>query len=228
VPLKVVPRRDRKLYRVVKRGEMRKCLRGEVLYRAGDPAGHLYLVMTGHLRLIQEEDDGGGGSGRVGGRAVAIACPWELVGEEALLPDASRRTTAVAGESTELIALGGRATQGVLQTSRKTLEAFLRAKEEELALARTLGESRRSGGARRRLGALLLHLADRQGTRKGEGIQVAIPLTHQLLADLSHSHRSTVTTILNDWIYAGILVEGDVGIRILNPGVLRGGETPFR
>jgi len=228
VPLKVVPRRDRKLYRVVKRGERRRCRRGEVLYRAGDPAGHLYLVTAGHLRLIQEEDDGGGGVGGVGGRAVAIACAWEMVGEEALLPDARRRTTAVAGESTELIVLGGRATQGALQTSRKTLEAFLRAKEEDLALARTLGESRRSGGARRRLGALLLHLAHRQGSRKGEAIQVAIPLTHQLLADLSHSHRSTVTTILNDWIYAGILVEGDVGIRILKPGALRSGEIPFR
>jgi CRP-like cAMP-binding protein len=66
------------------------------------------------------------------------------------------------------------------------------------------------------------------GTREGEEIQVAIPLTHQLLADLSHSHRSTVTTILNDWIYAGILVEGEVGIRILEPGQLRGGEAPLR
>lgn len=228
MPLKVVPRRDRKLYRVVKRGETRKCQRGDVLYRAGDPADRLYLVRNGHLRLIQEEDEGGGGGAGVGGRAVAIACAWEMVGEEALLPDAPRRVTAVAGEPTELIVLGGKATQGALQTSRRTLEAFLRAKEEELSLARTLGESRRRGGARRRLGALLLHLADRQGTREGEWIQVAIPFTHQLLADLSHSHRSTVTTILNDWIYAGILLEAEVGIRILRTEALRGGETPFR
>ena len=224
MPLKVVPRRDRKLHRVVKRGEARRLQRGDILYRAGDPAPHLFLVRTGYLRLVRGEDDRTGGEGGARGRTVAIAGPWEMAGEEALLPDTPRRLTAVAGGPAELTVLAGAATRGALQTSQRTLEAFLKAKEEELALAVALGESRRSGGARARLGALLLHLAARQGKEEGKGILLSLPLTHQLLADLSHSHRSTVTTILNDWIYGGIVGDGGGGLRILKPEALREGR----
>jgi CRP-like cAMP-binding protein len=227
VPLKVVPRRDRKLYRVVKRGEARRLSKGDVLYRARDPADHLFLVRAGHLRLIRKMEEHTGSGESPEGGVVALAGPWEIAGEEALFPDTPRRFTAVAGEPVQLTILASTATRGALQTSQKTLEAFLHAKEEELTLARILGEARRPGGAGLRLGALLLHLAARLGREEGKGILIPVPLTHQLLADLSHSHRSTVTTLLNDWIYAGILESGDVGWRILKPDGLRNPLVPL-
>jgi CRP/FNR family cyclic AMP-dependent transcriptional regulator len=223
VPLKVVPRRDRKLYRLVKRGETRRLRRGEILYRAGEAASDLYLVRAGYLRLTQGEADETRSEAEAPARIVAIAGPWEMAGEEALLPDAPRALTAIAGEPVHLTVLSGSAGQGALQTSQRTLEAFLRAKEEELALARVLAGARRAGGARARLGALLLHLSARHGKAEGKWVRLTLPLTHQLLADLSHSHRSTVTTLLNDWIYAGVLRDEEVGLKILKPEALRGG-----
>jgi tRNA(fMet)-specific endonuclease VapC len=37
------------------------------------------------------------------------------------------------------------------------------------------------------------------------GICLTQKLTHQVLADLAGAHRATVTTLLNDWLYDGVL-----------------------
>ncbi|MFC1791858.1 Crp/Fnr family transcriptional regulator [Gemmatimonadota bacterium] len=114
----------------------------------------------------------------------------------------------------------------VLRSASKTLEAFLQAKEEELALARALADHRRSGGAARRLATLLLHLSERLGRGEGKGIRLPIRLTHQVLADLLGAHRSTVTTLLNDWIYEGFLRDEEGGLLILRRDALSSVVTP--
>jgi CRP-like cAMP-binding protein len=220
VPFRLVPRRDRKLYRLVKRGETRTLERGEVLYGAGDHSRNLFLVKIGHLRL--GVPDGESISGARPGRTYDIVGPWEMCGEEALYPEAPRRLTAIAGESSQVTVLPGLDAQRALQTSQTTLEAFLLAKEAELTLARALAASRRQGGAGARLGAVLLHLSARHGKAEAMGSRIGVPLTHQLLADLCGSHRSTVTTLMNDWIYDGTLEDNGDGILIRNARALAG------
>lgn len=222
MPLKLVPQRDRKLNRLVKRGETRALERGEVLYHAGDEAQHLFLVRAGFLRLIHSPAPGAGAGGGKGERVVDVVGPGDLAGEEALLPGTPRRVAAMAGQPTTLSVLSGSAVRRVLQTSNRTWEAFLEAKEKEVALTRALSALRRPGGARARLAAVLLHLSARHGRAERKGMRIEIPLTHQLLADLSASHRSTVTTLLNDWIYEGALLDDETGLLILEPRLLAG------
>lgn len=216
MPLRLIPQRDRKLHRLVKKGETLDLRRNQVLFRPGDPAGELYLVRSGHLRLSQSAAGGPG-------RTVAIIGPWEMGGEKGLLPGTPRDFLASAGEESQITLLEGPAVRKALQTSERTFEAFLWAKEEEIALARALTGHRRPGGAAARLGLLVTHLAKRLG-RPGEvGTRIPIRLTHQLLADLTASHRSTVTTLLNDWIYQGILRDEEGCLEILDPEGLRAG-----
>jgi CRP-like cAMP-binding protein len=214
MPLKVVPRRDRKLHRLVKKGETRLLKRGEALFSPGDPSGELFLVRTGHLQLTHHP-------GSPKERVVALAGPGELTGEEGLFPGTSRRTGARAGEVTQVTSLDGEGVNRALRTASKTYGAFLLAKEEELALARALAGPRRAGGTSEHLGALLLHLSNRLGRlEEKKGVKIPIRLTHQALADLSGCHRSTVTTLLNDWIYDGVLERVGGQFRILRPEAL--------
>jgi len=213
MPLKVVPRRDRTLNRSVKRARKKVLSRGQTLYSTGDSAHDVCLVKTGHLLQLSF-------SHRSQGRVVALAGPWEMTGEEALVPGSRRRTEARAGEDTEILVLDGAAVNRAFRSASRTLEAFLSAKEEDLELAQGLGGLRRPGGAPARLGILLRHLAARLG-RDGEGGTILpIRLTHQVLADLCAAHRSTVTTILNDWIYQDILRESQGYLQILSPRAL--------
>jgi CRP-like cAMP-binding protein len=212
--MKVVPRRDRKLHRLVKKGETLTLRRGETLYTPGESAQHLVLVRTGHLQLISEP-----GSERE--RVVSVVGPWELTGEEALFPGVPRKTETRAGEPTQLTLLDGRGAATALRTGSKTYGAFFLAKEEELALAKSLVGPRREGSASSHLAALLSHLADRMGrSEEDKGTRIPIRLTHKVLADLSGCHRSTVTTLLNDWIYQGVLRQSKGQLWILDPGAL--------
>jgi CRP-like cAMP-binding protein len=216
MPLKIVPIRDRKLHRLVKKGDSLTLKRGAVLYEAGARESNLVLVRTGHLLLEAFE---GGESSRV----VSLVGPWEMGGEEALFQGTPRKTTARAGEASMVTILDGKGVRRALRTGAKTHEAFLLAKEEELSLARAFGTRRRKGNAGRRLGALILHLARRIGrTEEKKGMRIPIRLTHSTLADLSGCHRSTVTTLLNEWIYEGILRQTEGELRILKPSSIPG------
>ncbi|MFC1661409.1 Crp/Fnr family transcriptional regulator [Gemmatimonadota bacterium] len=216
MPMRVVPRRDRTLYRFIKRSETLPLRKGEVLYREGDSPVSLYLVREGHLRLTE---------GREGskGRTVGLAGPWELAGGEALIPWATRRTGARAGEKAQVTVLDGRAVNRVLKGSTKTLEAYLQAMEEELGQNRTLARLSRPGGVPGRLATILLGLSSRLGIEEEgkKGVLIPHPITHGVLAELSRCHRSTVTTLMNEWIYDGLLADADRGIRILRPGALQ-------
>lgn len=224
MPLRVVPRRDRKLYRLVKKGEILGLRRGEALYKPGDHGGVLYLVRTGHLQLTAHH-------GTADERVVAVAGPWEMTGDEGLFPGFPRKTGARAGEPTQVSVLDGEGVNRALRTASRTYGAYLLAKEEELALARAQVGPKRAGGAARDLGALLLHLASRVGrVEDKKGVRIPIRLTHRVLADLAGCHRSTVTTILNDWIYEDALAVEGGRILVLRPDALSawGWKPPAR
>ncbi len=223
MPFKLVPQRDRKLYRLVKRGEVLTLPRGSTLYREGSPPGPVYLVRTGWLRLTL-------GPGDENGRTVGVVGPWELAGEEGLGSGTPRRTGTTAGTAAQVTVLDGGAVLKALGTSEKSLESYLRAKEEELSQARALAGARLSGGAPARLALVLLHLAHRLGKEEKGGIRIPLRVTHRLLGELSGAHRSTVTTILNDWIYRD-LVDSEGGVlRVVDRGALAretgGWESP--
>ena len=65
--------------------------RGAVVFKQGDPADHLLLVVQGQLRAWAE----------VGGRSEPVADVFagELVGEAALFPNAGRRTATLKSAS---------------------------------------------------------------------------------------------------------------------------------
>jgi CRP/FNR family transcriptional regulator, cyclic AMP receptor protein len=215
MPLEMVPGRDRKLNRLVKRGRARDLKRGEILYSRGDPGGEVCVVMSGLLRLTVPHGNGPE-------RTVDLVGPMELAGEEGLVPGACRRTGARAESATQVVVLQGKEVTQVLRTASRTFHVFLEAKEEALALARIPGAPRSAGGAADRLAAVLLHLSARFGRQDGSAVRIAIRLTHQVLADLSGSHRSTVTTLLNDWIYDGVLGGRGGEMWILQPEALAG------
>ena len=51
MPLRVIPRRDRKMNRLVKRATEIRYRRSEVIFARGDSSEAVYLVREGHIRL---------------------------------------------------------------------------------------------------------------------------------------------------------------------------------
>lgn len=211
MPLLVEARRDRKLNRLVKAAEVRRLGRLERLFRAGDPAGDVFLVRSGFLRLVEPA------TGTCPERTVGVAGPWEILGEEAMAEGRVRRYDCVAGEKTTYQALDGAAVFHVIKTTRRTFAALLDGLARDLERARHLTAGSAGPSARARLAHVLVDLGRRWGREEGDGVLIPHHVTHQVLADLGGVHRSTVTTTLNDWIYEGILAQAGRGILLTRP-----------
>lgn len=211
MPLRVVPRRDRKLNKLVKSAEPIVVRKGRTLYRCGEEALDAYLVLEGHLRLTLRR------KGTARQQTLAVVGPMELVGEEALEMGCMRRFNVVAGERCRLLPLHGRLVLKALRGSPKTLSVFISAQARDHArLLRSCGAA-----STVRIADVLIDLAERFGVVEGRRITIDHWFTHQELADLARVHRSTVTTTLNEWIYEGVLKDGQRALIVTKLSALR-------
>jgi CRP-like cAMP-binding protein len=215
VPFRLHPPRDRKLFRLVKRADTVRIVKGRSLYVPGDPAPEVYLVRRGFMRLVLPGMKRGERE-----RTVAVAMPWEMFGDEAFT-EGHRRYGAVAGSTCEVQPLPQRAVLSGLKTAKLSLDAYLEGQEQELYRLRHAQGGSNGPDVAQRLAEVLLDLGVRAGEPSGRGIQLTERLTHQILADLAGEHRATVTTLLNDWIYDGILgASDDHRLALRRPGDL--------
>jgi CRP/FNR family cyclic AMP-dependent transcriptional regulator len=199
LPFRLIPPRDRKLFRLVKKAEPVRLVKGRPLYRAGDPAKDVYLVRSGFMRLVLPAMEQGRPE-----RTVGVALPWELFGDEAFT-EGQRRYGAIAGSTCTVLPLPKTGVLHGLKTARKSLDAYLEGVERELHRLRHAQGGSSGPTAAQRLAEVLLDMGDRCGEPDGRRIELSERLTHQVLADLAGAHRATVTTLLNDWLYDGVL-----------------------
>jgi CRP/FNR family transcriptional regulator len=209
VPFRLEPPRDRTLFRLVKGAESVALPKGRALYAPGDAAQGVWLVREGYVRLVLPGMEKGRGF-----RTVAVALPWELFGDEALTAG-HRRYGALAGARCVVQALPPAGVLRGLKTARKSLDAYLEGVERELHRLRHAQGGSHGPSAAQRLAEVLLDLGERCGEPVGRGICLSERLTHQVLADLAGAHRATVTTLLNDWLYEGILANDGAGRLVL-------------
>jgi len=199
MPFRLNPPRDRKIFRLVKKSEGRRLPKGRPLYAPGDEARDVYLVRSGFVRLVLPGMEPG-----LPERTVGVALPWEIFGDEAFT-EGRRRYGAIAGATCVVHALPkGGVLQG-LKTAKSSLDAYLEGMERELHRLRHAQGGSHGPSAAQRLAEVLLDMGERCGEPEGRGIQLSQKLTHQVLADLAGAHRATVTTLLNDWLYEGVI-----------------------
>lgn len=215
MPFRLHPPRDRKLFRLVKKAETVHLPKGRALYAPGDSAREVYLVRTGFMRLVLPGMERGRRE-----RTVGVALPWEMFGDEALT-EGSRRYGAVAGSTCTVNPLPSSVVLSGLKTARSSLDAYLEGQERELYRLRHAQGGSHGPSAAQRLAEVLLDIGARSGEPAGRGIELSERLTHQVLADLAGAHRATVTTLLNDWLYDGILAAtADKRLELRKPGDL--------
>ena len=179
--------------------------RGEVLYRAGEPAASSFAVDAGLLKLSLAL-----ASGRE--RIVGVAGPGDLIG--ALTPHG-----AAYGETAE--ALGAAVSVRRLDPRRpEHTDALTRAADTHLGwLRQALEEVDLPVAAR--LARTLVRLGDRFGQRGDDGrVRLTLPLTHEHLAALIGAARETTTVTLSELRQRGLL-EGTRGRYQFDPARLR-------
>jgi CRP-like cAMP-binding protein len=184
---------------------VRRLGRGQILFSAGEPSEHLFLVRSGRLRVLVT-------SPRGEELVLSVTGPGETLGELSMLDRQPRSATVEALESVELIAVAGEDVHALLETNPAALRA--------VALALAAGMRRLSGTAAdlvfldlpRRLAKLLLSeaMSRADGTIESRlamnqtGVAARLGVTRQslnrALSDLAHRGWITIegTTVRLD------------------------------
>ena len=176
-----------------------RIVKGRWLYAPGDEAKDVFVVRTGFMRLVLPGMEPGHRE-----RTVSVALPWELFGDEAFT-EGRRRYGAIAGSTCVVSPLPKTAVLQGLKTAKSSLDAYLDGQERELYRLRHAQGGSHGPTAAQRLAEVLIDLGARCGDPAGRTVELSERLTHQVLADLAGAHRATVTTLLNDWLYDGVL-----------------------
>ncbi len=214
MPLRIIPRRDRQLNKLIKAAKPIEFRKKNLIYHQGDDSDHIYIPRSGHVRLTTLN----GKSHST--KTVAILGPNELFGTEAFMLDSERLYTAVAGSDCLIHLLKASKVIKALRRSPATLTGLLGSQSEDIAKLRAVvGHS--AAPSRARIAHVLLDLGCRLGHDNGRRIHLGHWFTHQEIADLAGVHRSTVTTAINDWIYEGVLKQSLKNLVINKPGALR-------
>ncbi len=172
--------------------------KGQVIYRADQPASSIYLVINGRVKVCRQ-------AGPDLPVVIDIYRRDEFFGEGALLGLVHRDEEATALETTQVMSW----------TASELEDVLLRRPRLALALVQMLVQRSSEFGTRivsfsadntaRRLARSLLRLAERMGERTEDGSVRVLPFTHQLLSQYVGTSREIVTHYMNQFRRDGFI-----------------------
>jgi len=186
---------------------------GDVLFRQGDAADSLFLLIEGRLRATQTAPDG---------QQIIIRYvgPGEIAGYTVLAGGDVHPGTVTAVDDSYLIGCRG-------DTARRAMERYpVVARNAVILLGRRYHEMQvrlrelSTERVEQRIGHALLRLAHQCGRRTMSGIEIAFPLSRQDLAEMAGTTLHTVSRTLRAWEERGIVDCGRLRVILRKPHAL--------
>lgn len=181
-------------------------VRGDVLWRTGDPATHFTLICSGLVKIVRPTPD-------AGEAIVGLFGPRESIGDSAVLEvgryPADAVTSSERAEVCRIDAAPVLAAMGlrpeVARSMNQALLEHIHALQEKIRIMS-------AGSVNRRLATLLLHLADRFGDELGDGSTlIPVNLSRGELASLIGARSETTIRTLSRWRKSGAVVSSAEG-----------------
>jgi CRP/FNR family transcriptional regulator, cyclic AMP receptor protein len=202
--------------RLVAAGRIAPFGAGTTICRQGDPATHLFVVISGLIKVITDTRDGQQS-------VLALRGSGDVVGELAGELTGYRTASMVAVTEVRAVVVGHEKFQAFLDEHLPAARAYRRMITRRFSdTADSLHAQTTTSGAQR-LAQLLLDLAEKYGEPAGNGqaLVLALPLSQQELASLAATSRATVTRALHDWRGRGLIQTRTRRITIADRAALR-------
>ncbi|KAE8764088.1 Crp/Fnr family transcriptional regulator [Georgenia thermotolerans] len=173
------------------------------LYRAGEPADHLYVLAAGRVKITQPTATGAE-------LITDLLAPGDLFGALSTLGEPTYPESAVALTTTCALRIDPGAFRAVLTAHPQVALRVLDDVAARLARARSDAGRVASGSVAQRLAATLLRLATKLGQeRAGDGTTLLqLPLTRADLAAMTASTPESVSRLMSRWRAEGVIDSG--------------------
>lgn len=180
-------------------GHLYEMHQGGILLHQGEPAETFYIVLEGHVKLLQTTAEGHQITvsyvGQGGGIGIIVA-----------LSHSEYPVTAEVVQDGRLIAWGQQTIQELmLQYPRLAVNGLRMLANYFVGLQKQLQELT-TERVERRVARALLRLVRQTGRKVEEGILIDVPLSRQDLAEMTGTTLFTVSRILKGWEQQGIVL----------------------
>jgi CRP/FNR family transcriptional regulator, nitrogen oxide reductase regulator len=186
----------------------------EYVFMEGDPGRWLCIVSSGRVRVVRHSPAGRdvvlellGVGGVFGGVAVFEQRPYPAAAQ------ATEPTAVVKIPAEALLPLGERYPSVIKEMALLMGQRLRSAHDSVRSLAVDPVEVR--------LARSLLRLAEREGTREGQGIALPFRLTRQGLADMSGTTVETAIRIVSRWSKDGLVLDSGAQLLLKDADKLR-------
>ena len=187
---------------------------GAVMCVEGEPATHVFVLMTGWVKILSTTSDG---------REIVLALrgDGDIVGEIAGVTTGHRNATIQAVGKVHALIVRYDRFSSFLDSSPGASRAYRRVVTQKWNDADTMLRSRAVTTGGQRLAGLLLELAGRHGRGAHGVIYLVMPLSQEELASLAGTSRATVTRALSNWRKRGFIRTGQRRVTIIDSAGLR-------
>ncbi len=175
----------------------REFKRGEYIFWEGDPAGWLYVIREGKVKIIKHTT-----SGRE--MVLEIITPGDICGGGAIFSE-SYSASAKAVEKTKAFSISGQNLFRLLSKHQNLAKGIILYLGEKLMKAHEMIMALASSRVDKRIAALLLGLSEKHGSPVPEGIKINIRLTRQDIADFVGTTVETAIRVMSKLKKQGLI-----------------------
>lgn len=174
---------------------------GEIIYAAGDPAGRLYVVAAGKVKLLRHSQAGKD-------VLLDLLIPGEFFGSLAGLGEAEYPDTARAQTTICVLGIGAEDFRSILATypgvGLKVVDILAARLQEAHERVRQLSAL----PAEQRIASTLVRLAEKLGERRPEGWLIQTPLSRDDLAEMTGATPETASRVMSQLQKDGLIRTG--------------------
>ena len=199
---------------VLKGAQTRRIPRKEPVFSQGEIANEFFVLLHGHLKVVQTSPDGR----QV---IVRIVNPGELYGVAVALGRSDYPATAIAMEESITLAWPSSAWAGMVERAPLLAVNALQTIGQRVQEAHVQIREVSTEEVERRVAHLLLRIVKVSGQRPGEAADVEFPITRQDIAEMTGTTLFTVSRVLSGWEQNGIVAGGREKITVKEPAKLR-------
>lgn len=194
---------------LAQRMRMKRYVRDEVIFHREDPAGHLYVIVAGTVKIALPDENG---------REVVVAIErgGDAFGELALFDDSPRSATVTALAESEMLLLARRDFLDVLESNPQAMSRMLGLLAQMVRRSSSRVEDLVFLDLPGRVAKCLLDLSEVAGERH------EIELTQEDLASFVGATRVSVNRVLADLEKRGAIAIGRRHITVKDAELLRG------
>jgi len=172
----------------------------EYIFMEGDPATWLCVVKSGRVKILKHSKTGKDVVLELLGRG-------EVFGGVAVIERRPYPATAQAVEPTVILKIPAGAIIAAAERSPSIIREMALMIGRRLRAAHDSLKSLAVDAVEARLAAMLVRLAEREGTKVRHGLMLPFHLTRQSLADMTGTTVETAIRIVSRWLKEGLLLD---------------------